>query len=321
MDADSPPIRIVRRAPRTAAARQVAALRRQGRQLAKAIADYPNVAGLTIGIKRVGGQPTGEIALMAYVTRKGDMSRADTIPKTIAIDRRAGLPRRLRTDVTELLGPPRALAARAGDVIWSGDGDLGTTCLTFVKNGRGYIATNAHVVSNVALGRFFEPNVMRPAGHASPLTLGRMAYLSRFRPGADTREDLAIIETTREMVVHLGIVGEPFPIARIDSFDTDLDATYWYSANGMRVTCHWPEPTLDGVPTPMLVDGIWYPYARFWMLQVGSGMVAPGHSGAVICRGSGNDISACGILFGGVLPNIAYAFQLQPTFRRAYDLV
>ena len=59
MDADSPPIRIVRRAPRTVAARQVAALRRQGRRLAKAIADYPNVAGLTIGIKRVGGEPTG----------------------------------------------------------------------------------------------------------------------------------------------------------------------------------------------------------------------------------------------------------------------
>jgi hypothetical protein len=55
------------------------------------------------------------------------------------------------------------------------------------------------------------------------------------------------------------------------------------------------------------------------MLRVTAGQVQHGHSGAVICRGEGNAISACGILFGGVLPGTAYAFQLQPTFKKAYD--
>jgi hypothetical protein len=276
---------------------------------------------LTIGNKRVGGVPTEDIAIMAYVTEKTDVPAAGTIPPTIAFKDPAGEEITVRTDVNELRGMPRALAARAGDVIWSGDGDYGTSCLTFVKNGKGYVTTNAHVVSNIATGRYFLPNQMQPPGHQAPLTLGRIAYLSRFREGANAREDLAMIETERQSVNHLGVVGEAFAIARIGSFESDLGAEYWYSANGMQVRCVRPEPTLRGNAVSMLVDGIWYPYADFWRLQVSVGMVAAGHSGAAICRGSGNDITACGILFGGVLPSVAYAFQLQPTFRRAYNLV
>ncbi|WP_423066418.1 hypothetical protein [Devosia sp. CN2-171] len=278
------------------------------------------MVSVTIGEKLTAGQPTGELSLVAHVTRKGDVEAGDMVPATIEIAMDSGNSH-LRTDVCELLGLPRALAARAGDTIWSADGDFGTTCLTFVKNGNGYVATNAHVVANIAQGRFFLPNVMRPAGSVSPLTLGDIAYMSPFGPGRTAREDLAIIQTTQGNVQHLGMVGQAAPIARIDSFTSHLGAPYWYNVNGMRVTLRSPQPSPVGLPTPMLIDGIWYPYGGFWMLNVTAGQVEHGHSGAVICRGEGNDISACGILFGGVLPNIAYAFPLQPTFRRAYDQI
>jgi len=296
-------------------------LRLASRQAARKLARLPNVVGISIGQKRTSGKPTGKLALIVHVSRKGDMPRADMIPGQISLPKGADL----ETDVNELAGAPRALAARSGDFVWSGDNDRGTSCLTFIKNGLGYVTTNAHVVSNVARSRFYLPNVMRPDGGTTNLTLGRLAYLSRFPTDGTAREDFAVIETERSAVEHLGMVGEAAPIAGISSFGSDLDSPYWYNVNGMRVTLESPEPSPNGVPTEMLVDRIWYPYENFWWLRVTGGHVAPGHSGAVICRGSGSNIIACGILFGGAFdgpqPELAYAFQLQPTFRRAYDLI
>jgi len=319
MAGPSPPIVFARSRP-DSLGRRVTDLRRATRTAAARLARKANVIGLTIGEKRTGGQPTGELSLVAYVSRKGEVAESEVLPQAVDIDA-DGQTGQLATDVCELVGLPRALTARAGDTIWSGDGDFGTGCLTFIKNGKGYVATNAHVVANIAQGRFFLPNVMRPAGSAAPLKLGRMTYMSPFGPGLNAREDFAILETGQGQVQHLGMVGEPSPIAEIASFASNLGARYWYNVNGMRVVLGQPQPSPVGITTPMLIDGVWYPYANFWMLPVLAGQVEHGHSGAVICRGSGNAISACGILFGGVLPNIAYGFQLQPTFRRAYDLL
>ena len=313
----SPRIPIAARRRLSPDARRITAMARAGRHAARLLAAMPNVSLVTAGVKYTAGQPTNELALIAYVTEKRAMPAGEAIPPTIDVplDQR---PEPVATDVVELRGPPRTLAARAGDIIWAGDNDMGTTGFTFIKANRGYVATNAHVVANVRQGLIFPPHVMRPAGHAAPLVLGAVRYLSRFAPGLNVTEDLAFVETGASDVVHMGLVGEPTGIARIDSFLANLNAEYWYSANGMRVRCHRPEPQV-GPPVPILADGMWFPYAGFWKLEVTAGMVAPGHSGAVICHGSGNDISACGILFGGVLPNVAYAFQLQPGFRRAYD--
>lgn len=281
---------------------------------------HDNVVSVTIGDKRVGGQPTGKLSLVAHVSRKGGAISPDhMIPSTVDIgEAGGGMP--LPTDVVALGGMPRTLAARAGDTIWSADGEYGTACLTFLKNGKGYVATNAHVVANIDKGRFYLPNVMNPASGPAPLTLGNIAYMSPFAPGLSAREDLAIIETTAASVDHLGMVGEPAAIARVSGFEV-ASAPYWYNVNGMRVGLGQPQPSPPGVPTPMLTDGIWYPYVNFWMLSVTQGQVQHGHSGAVICRGDGNDISACGILFGGVLPGVAYAFELQPIFKRAYNRI
>ncbi|RYE88627.1 MAG: hypothetical protein EOP19_00765 [Hyphomicrobiales bacterium] len=315
MHEGSPSIPEAARRPLSPEARLISQLRRGGSAAAERLAGLPNVACVTAGIKRTAGELTGRPALIAYVTQKQDMPGDQSIPRRLD----AGAAGRLATDVVELHGLPRTLTARAGDIVWAGDGDMGTACLTFIKSNRGYVATNAHVVANVRQGRIFPPHQMQPAGHPARLRLGPVAYLSGFIPGQNVTEDLAFVETAAASVTHLGLVGEPAGIARIDSFISNLAAEYWYSANGMHVRCRRPEPTIGSIPIPILADGMWFPYSGFWKLEVTAGMVAPGHSGAVVCRGSGNDISACGILFGGVLPDTAYAFQLQPRFRRAYD--
>lgn len=313
-----PSHRIVFRRPKLdLLGRQVAGLRQFWKKAAADISQLENVASVTVGEKHRGGKPTGTLALVAHVTRKGGNISADNvIPATVSTGGQV-----LDTDVSELGGLPVALAARAGDTIWSGDGDYGTACLTFIKSGMGYVTTNAHVVSNIASSHMFFPNIMHPGGQPQPLTLGAIAYISSFPPGRKAREDLAVIQTTAADVQHLGMVGQAAIIARIDGFGSNLGARYWYNVNGARVQLERPQPSLPGVSTPMLIDGIWYPYQDFWVLRVAAGQVQHGHSGAVICCGEGDNISACGILFGGVLPGTAYAFQLQPIFRQAYDRI
>lgn len=310
---NSPRIPVATRRKLSPEAKAISGIAKAGRKAARDLASLPNVSFVTAGIKYTAGQPTNELALIAYVTSKHDVPAASAIPPVVQL---ASQP--IATDVVELRGPPQTLAARAGDIIWAGDNDMGTTGFTFIKANRGYVATNAHVVANVRQGLIFPPHVMRPAGHSTPLVLGGVRYLSRFAPGQNVTEDLAFVETAATDIVHMGLVGAPAGIARVDSFLANLGAEYWYIANGMQVRCQRPEPQV-GPPVPILADGVWFPYAGFWKLDVSAGMVAPGHSGAVICRGSGNSISACGILFGGVLPNAAYAFQLQPSFGRAYN--
>lgn len=319
MDELAPKIRFARSKPDDLGQR----LRELSKASAKAAARLrrnDNVVSVTIGEKRTGGQQTGRLSLVFHVSRKGGtIATEDLIPPTVDLgNRNAGLA--LPTDVVELGGLPRTLGARAGDTVWSADGDYGTTCLTFIKNGRGYVTTNAHVVANIEKGRFYLPNVMRPANGPASLTLGVMAYMSPFSPGQYASEDLAILETTAVGVDHLGLIGETHPIARVSGFEV-ANSPYWYDVNGMRIGLAEPQPSPQGVPTPMLVDGIWYPYVNFWRLRVTKGQVEHGHSGAVICRGSGDHIQACGILFGGVLPAVAYAFELLPAFKRAYGRI
>lgn len=318
MAALSPPI-VFGRSKASERGRAVADLRRHCRKAAAAIARLENVISVTIGEKETGGQPTGQLALIAHVTRKGGQIPAGAVIPPLVDLTATPVAAHVATDVLELAGMPQALGARSGDIVWSRDGDFGTACLTFIKNGRGFVTTNAHVVANIARGQFLLPNVMRPAGSPAPLTLNALPYMSSFGPGQMAREDMAIMETSAAGVTHLGMVGESSAIARIDSFQPNPGARYWYNVNGARVWLGSPQPSPPGISTPMLIDGIWYPYVNFWVLRVTAGQVQHGHSGAVICRGEGNAIAACGILFGGVLPGTAYAFQLQPTFKRAYD--
>jgi hypothetical protein len=294
-------------------------LRRTASSVADELAKYRNVSFVTIGAKRIKGRRTPKRAFVVYVSKKGDVSRPDRIPSSAILNRGKLKGTRLPTDVVELPSVPQAFGIRSGDIVFAGDGDFGTNCLGFVKDGAGYIVTNAHVIGDVRQRRVFgTPEIQEPATHKH-FPLGAVEYISPFTPGATTNEDIAIVRAGNIAVDHLCILNEQFPIKRFGDFAQDVTAQYWYNTNGARVTCRDPEPVPVGHSVPILVDGLWYPYTGFWALEVSAGVPAKGHSGSIVCRGSGTSIEACGILFGGAPPNYAYVLPLQPTLSRIAD--
>ena len=274
----------------------------------------PNVVYITVGDRRVEGRRTGELSLVAYVTRKGGATGEDLIPLAFDVQMPDGSTLTLPTDVVELPATPQALGMRAGHVIRAADGDIGMCGLTFSKDNRSYIATNAHVVANLRLGFPGEPAVQDPATmHFKQI--GRRIYISD-PANLPMEEDLAIVEARFVEVDRHAVVGESRPIAGFSNFVGTSNSRFWYTVNGVKILCSDPQPTVADIPVPILVDGATFPYANFWRLQVDQGMVAPGHSGSLICTGTGRSIVACGMLFGGEPPSYVYAFPIDDVMRR-----
>lgn len=288
----------------------VAKVRRSAHDAAAQLMQRPGVLYVTVGEKRRGGTRTATPSLIAYVEKKRDVRRKERIPSRIAVD---GVT--VATDIVELETYPRALGVRAGDLIFAADGDFGTASLAINHNGRGYVVTCAHVVANLASGLVFQSSVQEPST-LKKFALGKVPYVSPIRAATPTDEDIAFVETGNLRVDELGILFEPLPIRRIGNFSEAPDATYWYNSNGNRITCAHQEPVVANVPVRIDVDGASFLYKNFYALEVQSGIVAGGHSGAVVCRGDGADIVACGILFGAAPPNYAYVFPLNPTYTR-----
>jgi hypothetical protein len=250
----------------------------------QAMRELPGVIGVTLGEKRIAGQRTGKRAMVVYVDRKRQVGADDLVPRTVTLRGPKG-PQIVPTDIVELGGTPRLLSGvRAGDLIRCTDGDFGTSSLAFTKNGTGYVATCAHVVANVVTGVVFQSALQDPAT-LNLLQLGGVPYISSIRPSRTATEDFALVQTNNLTV-------------------------------DVRMTMGHPEVTASTVH--MLADGAWFPYADFVFLRMLSGTVAGGHSGSLVCRGSGGGIVACGVLFGGAPPNYAYVFPIVPMFDRVF---
>lgn len=286
-------------------------------QLSK-IALKPNVRYVTIGRKLRRGKPTGESAVIVYVSRKKrKLSRKHRIPKHLFDrDQSAARPRKYKTDVVQLDGVPRAFGARSGHRLRAFDSDVGTCGVSFEKSGRGYLLTNAHVVRRLqqggAVGRVRLFN--RTSGRYEDV--GPVVYATPLQPGATTSDDTAIVESESIIVDHMRVLDQQQQIVALGSFSESLDSTYWYSINGEAIWCDSPQPIVG--TCNIVVDGVVIPYTQFWQLRVVRGRVGPGHSGAAILRSHVNGFVACGLLFGGIEPNIVFAFPMIPLFNRAW---
>ena len=104
-------------------------------------------------------------------------------------------------------------------------------------------------------------------------------------------------------------------IDRIDGIDTFSNYRYWYVVNGRTFSCARPERVV-GVAT-ILVDGMALSYAEFWQFTMIEGAATRGHSGALLCRSFGAEVIACGLIFGGIEPNLVFAFPFNKMWRVA----
>lgn len=278
------------------------------------LAGHANVLYVSVGEKRVRGEETGRIALIAYVTEKIASPGPERIPDTVVIRMPDGGQVEFATDVVQLPSPPRTLGLRSGHVILAGDGDFGTCGYTFRRGPAAYALTNSHVVSNLVTGNLpGEPAVQDPAS-LQGFRIGKTIYASAVQPGVATEEDLAIIRADLVEVDVGQISGELHPIARVSGFAQSGASQFWYKINGGKILCGRPEPVVGNAI--INVDGGRFLYRKFWHLRVLQGAIAPGHSGALICTGNGQNIAACGLLFGGAVPNYAYAFSMDDVLGR-----
>ena len=295
-----------------------ATLRRTARKVVAALKRKPNVLYVTVGTKRVKGKRTKHDAIVVYVAKKQKrLQKAHRVPKTVRSEKPSkNEPKRIRTDVVQIEQTPEAFGARAGQIIKSFDNDLGVCGLPFVKNGVGYVLTNAHVACDVNIGRYGEGTLLDSSTNLF-FDLGPVVYWTPMSLNAPVSDDTAVLRADHWLVDPLMVLGANRPIASFGEVDEMQNATYWYNVNGAVFQCSHAEWVVG--TAPISVDGRIFSYCRFWQLQMTVGVAAHGHSGALLCRSSGDDIIACGLVFGGVQPNYIFAFPIRALYQRAYE--
>jgi hypothetical protein len=291
------------------------------RAAAREIAKKPNVLYVTLGEKRRKGVRTGQLSLVAYVTKKSRIHGNGRIPRHFNLATHKDRPYSIKTDVVEVHNIPCAFGARSGHLLRAFDGDIGVCGLSFVKNTRGYLITNAHVVCDVAHGDTvgnIDPGLLDRETNTF-FDVGPVIYATPIHPGMITTTDFAVIRSDNITVDHFMILDIPQPIKSLGPIVQTPNVGYWYTVNGTSFSCSFPEPIVT--TATIIVDGVPVPYAKFWKLQMVQGAAMKGHSGALLCRNQGGDITACGLIFGGIEPNYVYAFDMRPIFNSAWDLV
>ena len=291
-------------------------IRRSALAKFKQLASRPNVSHLTIGYKVTGGVRSQEKSLRFYVHRKEPRWGGQAVPLALdVLAKNNGIIGNVRTDVEEI-GDLAAFGVRSGHVIRAFDNDLGVCALTYAHGGARFLLTNAHVVVNVANGGKSGPISILNRVDGQYYSAGTVQYASRLVPGEVTTSDIAVVR------MHDGLAIDQFMILdiandidRIDGISTLAEYQYWYVVNGHRFHCSGPERVVG--TAPIMVDGVAVPYAEFWQLTMSVGGAARGHSGALLCRTSGNEIVACGIVFGGIAPSHIFAFPFNKMWRLA----
>ncbi|NBB17700.1 hypothetical protein GVN21_20255 [Caulobacter sp. SLTY] len=289
--------------------------RQAARRAAMALSKLPNVSHVTLGEKETGGRGTGRLALKVHVARKGDIDAAGRAPAVVSLRSRQrialGL---LETDVIETSGAPAVSGIASGGRLIGFGGDRGVAGLAFTKGRFRYLATNAHVVFNLANGQ--TGPVQWDTG-SRPAPLGPVVRWIPIRPGQAADGDLAIVRVDGPTPVRpywLEVIEQP--IDRIDDMGpSELD--HWFVAKGAQHLCGAPEPVLSGAWVD--VDGVRIFYRGFWQLRMRPGFRAEaGQSGALLCRTAQGLNVGCGLVFGRGSDELVWAYPFATAFEEMF---
>jgi hypothetical protein len=284
----------------------------------KRVSALPNVLYLTIGEKRTKGQRTGERSIVAYVGRKvEELEPSQMVPKVIhCTDKRGGAVGSVQTDVISLENTPKTFGIRAGQLLRGFDDDQGICALAYENSqGQKRILTNAHVVVDVRTnGQTGIPAVYNRAD-GNFYELGHVLGASKLRVGTRTTHDVAVLSVPDEYALdHLMVQNDENDIDSFAGMETLSQDEYWFVARGETFKCAFPERVIGDLPIE--VDGVIVYYAECWQMQMTEGEAAPGLSGALVCKTVNSKVVACGLLFGGVQPNLIYVFPFNKMWNR-----
>lgn len=300
---------------------QLSAVRKDKQDL---LLSKANVVGVGVGHKIKGGQSTGELSLVVYVTRKmdpGDLRAEALVPEEVD---------GVQTDVFETgeifagMEPldrvePQILARRVRPVAGgfsvghtdATSGTLGTAAYeveSFPGIPRRYvILSNNHVLANANAGRVGDP-VLQPGRYDGGTDDDVIGRLLRFVPirfdGEPNQVDAAIAEVDFQ-----NLDREIFWIGHVRGVKS---ATVGMLVQKTGRTTHYTTGEVTGLDATVQVN---YGAGRTATLEkqiILSRMSEPGDSGSLICDMEGY---AVGLLFAGS-PEVTIANDIQEVQRQ-----
>ena len=289
-------------------------IRRSALAQLSALRNRKNISHITVGYKQKDGMDTGEKALIFYVSEKSAVSSSDRVPPLLdVLDVDHKLIGAVSTDVQQA-SAPKTFGWRSGHLIKSFDNDIGVCAVTFSKNNQHYLLTNAHVVIDVSRNGLGGPPSIFNRTDGRYYQVGNIIKATELRPGVTTNSDLAIVAIPPGHVVDDYLILDlNNNIDAFEGIETLAPHQYWYVVNGQVHACAKPERIVGSAP--INVDGALVNYTEFWQLRMTAGEARPGHSGALLCRTVGNQIRACGLIFGGLAPTHVFAFPFNKMWR------
>lgn len=228
-----------------------------------------------------------------YVLKKGARHPGRDIPSFLEIDYQKGRGRRVATDVCEILEQPVGLSIRGGNAIISSDNEQGTVGLVFERDGRDFLVTNAHVVT--------DPGVL-----PGPVTVGlpnsavsiqgivrRMDDLSGF----EIHSDAALVEVPPNSVDPGKFRGSELVLVGYSEIVNNDARKFFFVSMNFVYQATWS--AWVAAPAPIDIDGQTKHYAGFHKFRVVVGQAVHGNSGSVVFCVSASGLVAVGLLFGG----------------------
>lgn len=278
----------------------------------------PNLSHVTLGEKVRKGVPTGERAVVAYVSKKKERLEEDEkFPSSFSCQKVNGdFVGDIQTDVQEIAGEIRAFGLRSGHVIRGFDGDHGVSALAYENEmGQKRLMTNAHVVVDVENNGATGLPSFKNRVDNNYYQLGKLQAVSKLRAGMTTTHDVAVIEVPSAYDLdEFMIQDQTNDIDRIAGISTLSNHNYWFVVGGEKFECGFPERVVKKLPVK--VDGVIVHYAECWQFRMTRGRAKPGQSGALICRNAGAEIIACGMVFGGIEPSHIFAFPFNKMWNK-----
>lgn len=282
------------------------------------LSSLPHISHLSIGEKLRQGKRTGERSIIAYVSdKKREIESEHCFPTHINCYKKNGdFSGIVQSDVQQVTSKAAVFGLRAGHIIRGFDGDLGVCALTYSNSsGQQRLMTNAHVVIDVSNNGASNTPAFYNRVDSQFYQLGEIKAVSNLRPNQTTTHDVAVIDIPQGYDVNEFMVQDiANDIDEISGISTLSNDRFWYVVNGEIMECDSPERIIGFIP--IVVDGTVVHYSECWQFRMTKGNATPGQSGALICRTSGTNVIACGLIFGGIEPTHIFAFPFNKIWNK-----
>lgn len=259
-----------------------------------------------ISKKRTGGRKLSDTSVTFYVMRKGPGHPGEEVPPHLELAYEDGRERGLiATDVCEIGEEPAALSIRGGNVMLGSDNELGTVGLVFRRDGRDFLVTNAHVVTDPGV----PPGLVSVRMPNGSTALGQVRAMNDLTAPVLT-SDAALVEMPAGSVSPRKFRGTELELTDFGDFVPNDPRTFYFVSKDFIHAAKWSAHVPGAAAVN--IDGHSKSCLDFHKLALAVGQVGPGNSGSVVFCQTHGGLLATGLLFGGLTSiNEAWVFPIR----------